>query len=273
MFIRIPLYLFASLLAHYSFAHGELDERIAKATQEIKAHPDSAALLQKRGELYFQHEEYENSIADFSNCEKMGYSDPRLDLNFAKSLDRLKRGEEAMPYLDKILRKDKKHVKALQLKARILFSHQKHEEAAGYFEQVIDYSIKTLPLNYFEASRAWENCNTPEDIQKAVAIIQHGIDDLGELLTFYLRLVELSLSSKNYQAAIAYQTNIIEKSFRRERPLYQRAMIHLAAGDKVAARLDLENAEKAIEQLPTRVKNIRATKKLSTTINEALLEL
>ena len=62
--ILLSVLLLNIFLLPSSFAHGDLDERILEVTEEIKASQDSAYLYFKRGKLYFQHEEYEKSIAD-----------------------------------------------------------------------------------------------------------------------------------------------------------------------------------------------------------------
>ena len=46
-------------------AHGDLHKRILNVTEEIQKNPDSANLYFKRGKLYYQHNNYINSLKDF----------------------------------------------------------------------------------------------------------------------------------------------------------------------------------------------------------------
>ena len=134
------------------------------------------------------------------------------------------------------------------------------------FDAVIGYTSETLPENYFESSEAWVKV----DMQRAVEVIENGIRDLGPLLTFYRRLVELCMLVGDYDNAIDWQTEIIDRSERKERAYLERAKIFLTAKDPENARSDLQSARDAIEKLPPR---IRSQKNILELEEEIRLEL
>lgn len=255
-------------------AHGDLHERILIVTKEIKAHPDSAYLYLKRGELLYQHEEYKKALKDFKKSEKLGYADSRL--LFAISLAEYKRGrtDVALAEVNELIRRDPDHVKALRLKGQILFDMEQFAVAAGTFEEVILRSETTLPENYLEASYAWENSGIQKGNERAIVIIHTGMQTIGPLRTFLDRLVEISLRNQDFDAAIGYQTEIIGQSERKEWAYYQRALTYIMKGDMVLARADLQAADTEILRLPQRLqsqKNVLDLKEKITFQFESLL--
>lgn len=270
---RIILLTFVCSLLPKLHAHGDLHERIVAKTTEIETYPDSAFLYIYRGELHFQHESYEESIADYETAYALGYDDHRLDIDFAKTYDRLEEYELALTYLSKVLDDIPNHVIALRTQGKVLYNKGDYEKAAQSFEGVIAHAADLFTENYMEASRAWEACGSAFCMQKSVEALLNGKADLGNLFVFNHRLVSLYKSMEDYEQAIAYQDIIIESANRKERPLFERALINMEAGNLKAAKADLELARAAIYKLPIRLQHIMATKNLKTEIDELATEL
>ena len=269
----IYLIILILLSANFTFAHGELDQRIKEVSAEIKSNPDSAFLYLKRGELYYQHEEYKKSIQDFKKCSKLDYKGSRLLFGFAKSYERLEKITTSLDYVNHILANNANNVKALRLKGQLLFKMKKYSQAAHNFEKVVKYASKTIPENYLEISQAWEKSNDNNALQRASDCIKKGILDLGELQVFYIRLIELYLKFEDYDSALVYQSKILENSKRNERAFYSRVLIYLKAGNTITARSDLEMSLSAIHHLPERIKNNKAMKDLKSNVVQSLERL
>jgi tetratricopeptide (TPR) repeat protein len=272
-FILAIVFIGVSLLTQTAHGHGDLHERIVATTQEIKSFPDSALLYLKRGELLYQHIEYKKSIRDFKKCSKLGLQSTKLLLGYAKSYEGLQKWEKALGFLDEILAVDEGDVRALRLHGQILMKMGKYKEAALSFEKVIQFADQTFTENYMEASLAWEKENSSEGKEKARKILLEGMDQLGELVVFYDRLVDLARRQGDYEAALFYQNKLVEKSNRKERAYYQRAQIQLEKGDISAARVDLQLATEAIEKLPSRLRNIKSIKELESDIQTLIQSL
>jgi tetratricopeptide (TPR) repeat protein len=137
--------LLTILIAGQSLAHGDLHEMIKKVSKEIKSSPDSAFLYLKRGELYFQHEDFEESIEDYTTCSKLGYNNPRLYFAFAKTYDRIENYNFALSYINKILIDNALNVKALRLKGQILCRTKQYLSGADRHIDCFQlYSISNL---------------------------------------------------------------------------------------------------------------------------------
>ncbi len=249
-----------------AFSHGDLHERILYHTFLIENHPDSAMLFLERGELYYQHESYEEALADFETYRSHGAISNRFYLSNAKA--NLKSGqlETAMASIDELLEIETNDVRALRLKGNVFEAMGRFTEAAGHYEKVISLAEKTFTENYFETSTAWEKAGTEEGFDHAVQVLEKGIEDLGPLLVLHDRLVSLHTDNGYFNEAIDWQNRILELSPRKERPYYDRAMIFLEMGDIESAKLDFDQAKQAISQLPVRIRNVESTRQLSAEI-------
>ncbi len=255
--------IFLLLLALYVspqmvFAHGDLDKRIKKASKEIKENPNDPALYLKRGELYFQHEEYKKSIDDYKMCVKLDMDSNLLNFRFAQSYEKKNAHKKALRHLDKILKTESEHVKAWRLKGLVLYKEKKFCDAATCYENVLTFAKESFTENYLDASKAWEHCKKKGQAQNATEVIQRGLENLGTLNVFYQRLVYLYQKEKNFTAALDFQNKIITSLKRKEHAFYKRALIHKDAENPTAAKEDLQMSLDLIAALPRRFRKTKA---------------
>lgn len=253
-------------------AHGELDKRIKEISIKILDNPTNTSLFLARGELYYQHEDYELSIKDFEVCEERSYISDRLHLNFAKSLRLTKDFERSDEYADRILASQPNHVLALKEKAKSAFDQSDFTRSASLFKEVISYVDKTRTDNYFEAITALESCGTKACLIEAISVLEKGIADLGELMVFLEKGVSISLRLKDFKRAHEYQNKIIENAQRKERTFYKKALLFKEQGNEEEAKIMFESSLTALAALPPRIKNNRASQKLKAQIEEELSE-
>ena len=251
----------------YTNAHGDLHERIVQTTEEIKKHPDSAYLYVKRGKLYYQHEDYNKSIYDLKTSQELGHYSNDQQLLFAKAHAKLDNHSNALNYIDVVLIAEQNSVIAIRLKANIFYKQHKYKIAALEYERVLEISKETFPENYMEASLAWEALNTEEGDRNAIIVIQKGIENLGNIISLYHRLVELSIRKKDYESAIMNQNKIIEFSPRKETPYYKLAELQLYNNNKAEALESLATAKVHFNKLPVRIQNTSYMKELMHNIN------
>ncbi len=265
--IILPLFAFLCIVSN-AYCHGDLHERIQKVSSEIEAYPDSAQLFLDRGMLNYQHEKYNESIIDLKACSSLKHSSNHLNLTFAKTYLKLEQPKLAIKYLNKTLKSDPNNVLTLRWKGKALQRLNQFDKAAEHFEAVIQHADKTFTENYLEAAFAWEQDSNESSFNNAVEIIEKGIQDLGPLLMFYNKLVNLHANAGLYDNAVKYQNEIIKLSNRKERPYYQRALIYLKDGNVEFARADLLKSKQEIEKLPQRIKINNATKTLLKNIEK-----
>lgn len=251
-------------------AHGELDKRIKEISIKILEDPTNTSLFLARGELYYQHEDYQLSIKDFKVCENRGYISDRLNLNFAKSYRLIKEYDLSDKYADQILAGRPKHVLALKEKAKIAYDQEDYKRSAILFKEVIEFVDVARTDNYFEAFSALESCGTKECLEEAMVVLEQGIEDLGELMVFLDKGVSISLRLKDFDQAHEYQNKIIQNAQRKERTYYHKALLFKEQGNENDAKQMFQNSLAALEALPARIKGNRASKKLKAQIEEEL---
>lgn len=258
---------FSFLFCTICFAHGDLDERIAKATKELKKTPDSAYLYFKRGKLFYQHEEFQKSIEDLKEAEKLKFYSQEQTLLFAKNYFELEDYYSTISFLDKILHTDSQNVLCIKLKAQTYLKLNKFYEAALHFEKVIEYSSQSFPENYIDTSVAWESLNTNEGYQNAIQIIDEGIFKLGELTILLDRQIQIAVTQKNYDVAIKTQQRIIELSNRKESAYFKLSELYNLKRDSSLALESLNLAKEHFNKLPLRIQNTSSMKDLLKNIN------
>ena len=264
------LLLFLCIASQAAFAHGDLDKRIKKASKEIKENPNDPALYLKRGALYFQHEEYKKSIADYKMCVKLDMDANLLDFRFAQSYEKKNAHKKALRHLDEILKTEPEHVKAWRLKGLVLYKEKKFCDAATCYENVLAFAKESFTENYLDASKAWEHCKQKTQAQNATEVIQRGLQNLGALTVFYQRLVYLYQKEKDFESALDFQNKIIASLKRKEHAFYKRALIYRDAENPVAAKEDLQMSLNLIAALPRRFRKTKAIIKLKNKVQNLI---
>lgn len=244
------------------FSHGDLEERILAVTEEIKTSPDSPYLYFKRGKLYFQHQEFKKSLKDFNQSKLLGYNCSEQDLLFARNYFRLNNFEKTLFHTNYILDTDKKNVRALKLKAKTLMNLDRFQESALTFELVVDYADESFPENYIDASLSWEALNTSHGLNRASKIIETGIEKLGNLISLFDRLIDISVDQKDYKKAIEIQFKMLNIVSRKERAYYKLTELYLIDNNPNMAIETVNLAKEHFYRLPLRIQNTSFMKKL-----------
>ena len=258
------------LMAVPSYAHGDLEARIKKVSKQIEKNPKDVSLYLKRGELYYQHEEYRKSIVDFEHALALGNKSNELSILRARSYFKAKKHSISLDILDDVLVTNSNHVEANRWKGKILASQAKYEAAAKALQLALQHSQKKLPDHYLELAATYQAQRNPSATHQACSVITNGIQELGPLLAFLNTLVTYHESVEEFGQAIAYQTKVIDASNRKEIPYYIRATLHAKNNSPSLAKKDLTSAQDAIEKLPRRLINSSAVVKLSNEISNLL---
>ena len=252
------------------YGHGDLHKRIKEVSAEIKKDPDNLSLYLKRGKLYLEHEEYDNSLKDLARLRDANYEDKIWHIYAARCYNALAEYENALNSVTHYLDTDSLNVRALRLRGHIFYGYECFDMATESYEMVLRHSIKTLPENYLECASAYMISDQMDKLNSATRVLNQGINQMGNIPVLYERLVNIHLKHGDIDDAIRYQTRIVDMMNRKENALYRRAEMWMSAGDVDAAKADYMKASDAINALPQRIKNNRATIDLMTNINNKL---
>lgn len=255
------------LLALPCLAHEGLYEQLAKITQQIKAEPNNGSLYLKRGELYRQLRQWRNALSDY---------DQAIRINSLLAETEFLRGrmwlEAAQPKLAErslslFLRTKPESAEAWLLRARALEQLKKHGEASADFTRAIELTSQPKPDVFIERAKAQLNARQPED---ALAGLELGIRQFGQLVTLQLQVIEVELKLKRWNAALNRLDQISAQSPRKESWLAQKGEILLLAGRKPEAQQVFKQSLLAIENLPANLRQTRAIEELKRTVKRRL---
>jgi len=269
----ILLMILSICVSEYCLAHGDISKRIKQISESITLHPDSALLYHQRGILYTQHGDFELALNDFKVCEQLNYMNSFLQLDVAKIFFYLKNFNKAILLVDEVLCIESTNIFALQLKAEILKAQELYVEAANYFEDVLEYSNQPTPENYIQTFNTWQLSEHLEANCNALSALEKGIKKLGPLYVLKKEIINYHLNNGNVVDAIKLQEQIVNSLNRKEHAYYDLALMKIDASMNKSAENDLNLALKAIEKLPPKAKNTKATNALIQKINQLLYKL
>jgi len=253
-------------------AHGPIHEQIAALTNLLKEDPQNAALYLKRGELHSYHRHWPAALADY---ERAALLDPTLPaVNFARGKTLLQAGSpgQAKSALDRFLAKHPEHAEALATRARVLVILGERLAATADYTRAIA-AMESLgrpkPEYYLERARAL-TAEGGDHADEALRGLDEGVRRLGPIVPLQLLAIQLELTGKRYDAALARLDTLASQSARKESWLVRRGEILEQAGRAAQARLAYEQALAAIESLPARHRTTETTAKLEAQIRAAL---
>jgi tetratricopeptide (TPR) repeat protein len=261
--ILYSLFFFASTL--FVAAHGDLTKRINIKTSEIKLNPNNPELYFDRGFLYQQHEEYDKAVSDYLKAEDLGFNDKLLDFRKAETYYKWGKYKLALTASSAYLVKDNIDVKINKLHAQILFELKHFDKAFEHYKFFIDTVEDPRPEDYIEFSLiSIANYN---DYNKAIEILENGIQKLGNVISLQLEKLEYYKKSNQVEKAIEQYNQFILNNKRNEFWYYKKANYLFENNQIAQCKIALEQSKVSISILKDRIKNTQAIKNLIKNIN------
>jgi tetratricopeptide (TPR) repeat protein len=252
--------LVTGIAAPNAQAHGDLHERILSVSREIAATP-TAVLHLKRGELYHDHEDYRQALADFDRAEELN---PSLDaVRYARGRTLFKSGQlaEARAALDIYLEKKPMHADAFLLRARVLSAQKHYAEAVRDFDRNLALTAQPLPECFLERAEA---LLATGEKRSALASLDEGIRRLGNLVTLQNAAIALEVDVGDFDGALARVDRVLVDMRRKESWLARRGEILERAGRSAEARKTFGEALGLINRLPAQHRETKSMRELQT---------
>ena len=249
------------------FAHGDVHDRIVALTQQIaQSSSNAASLYFQRAELYRIDGDFTNALVDLARVEKLDPSVVRVGYCRGRVLFEANRLQEALPPLDKYLAGKPKDADAYTVRARTLKKLGRFQAAVDDYTVAIAQSTPG-PEMFIERAEAYRGMGKPD---AAIGSLEEGIRKMGPLVTLQLPAIDLEVSLKRYDAALARIDTVSARLQRKETWLVRRADVLRQAQREEEARKTYMEALAAIERLPPAHRGTRAMLDLRERIHAAL---
>jgi tetratricopeptide (TPR) repeat protein len=252
-------------------AHDDLRTQIAALTRKIAAEPGNAGLYLRRGELHRFCRDVPAAFADYSRARRLDPGLAAVDLGAGRVLLEAKRPAEAKGFLERFVRARPKDSEGRLELARALVRLRSVNAADEQYASAIALASRPSPHVYFERAQILRAAGR---LSAAIRALDDGIARLGPLASLEELAIDLELSRKNYDGALAR----LDRTFppangRQETRLARRGEILAAAGRSIEARETFRQAKRSIEGLPPRLRQTRAIQKLEERVRKSLKSL
>lgn len=234
------------LVSAAALGHGAVHERIATLTLQIRAHPNDAALLAKRGELHALDENWTQAADDFE--EALALEPERADVMHHLAAAKLQLGDatEALRLAERSLERQP-DPRALVVRARA------HERLGSWRKAVDDMSLVIAKANAPSPETYVERAHMQErggDGDGSIAGLHEGMAHLGPLVTLIEPAIEIEARRGRPAAALALVEHLEPSLATAPRWLAKRGELSESAGRRDEAKVAYEAALAALDRLP-----------------------
>lgn len=266
------LVLFFTIKAGLLFAHGDLDEQIVRLSQRIEKDSNNAQLYLKRGQVYFQHGDFEEAKKDYFKTRELDGKLDILDFLLAKLYAKHNLPDTALIYVNVFLKEHPENPNALISRAGI------HRQLGDLelSQQDLAKALKGLkppqPRHYIDIAETILYADST-NYSEALEWIEEGQSQFVFDIVLQTKKVELLVKDKQYENAILGIENIMNNFSRKEKWYLEKAKIYEKMKEHEQALEMYQASLTAIQNLPTRLQKTTAIIELEALALEGILKL
>jgi len=254
-------------LASSAYGHGVLQERIVKLTGEIAVWPQNAALYLQRAELYRQHQQFNEALADLEVARMLVPTMSAVSSTRARVFAESGQITNALAEVESLLKDKPEHQGALVIRARCRLALNQVQAAIDDFTRAIAASKSAEPDLYLERARA---CAAAGQFANAVRGLDEGVARLGALLSLQLAAIEYERQNGVFDDALARVDKILAAQMVKEPWQVLRGEILVQAGRWGLAREAFQQALAGIDKYPPVRRGLDLTVQLQARAREGL---
>ena len=251
-------------------AHADIQVRLAELTQQIASTPNDPALYLQRAELHRRHQDWEATLADYRQVERLAPSRSE-ELEFYRGQMWLEAGQpgKARALLDRYLAMHPDHVQALVVRGHAAVELGEPVMAARFLSAAIQHSEQPTPELYLERAQVLVSAG-PKYVDQALRGIDEGLIRLGPVIKLIQYAIDLEQERGHYTAALARFETLPPQMRGHPKWITRRGEILAAAGRVKEARTTYAKALSAIQELPPRRQRVKAVVNLEAEIRQRL---
>lgn len=269
---KVVAVLIAILWASESLAHGDMHHRINDLTRQLSKSSKDTTLLLERGRLYLDARHPQEAIADFTHVLKLAPQDYGVYFYLAQANLAVKKNNAALLALDTFMQhqnQDAPRARGLALRGDIYHASGKFADAALAYTESLQYKKSSaLPDDYIHLANTYLAADKNNTV-KATAVIDEGIQHLGNLHALEQRALAIELEANQPQAALQRINRLLAQS-PTPHLLMQKGKMLKNMGDMEQAMTTFAAAITSIEQMPAARSNTPAMQTLRKEITQQM---
>ncbi|QUE51686.1 tetratricopeptide repeat protein [Luteolibacter ambystomatis] len=234
-------------LAGVSHAHGTHSDLMKLVDDQLAREPRNGELWYRRAELDLEHGDWAETLRDLEKTEECAPGKFPVLWVKGQVLDAENKPEEAKGVLDTFLSGNPTHWAALASRARVETKLGLHEKAVLDYTAALANNREAEP-DLVQETAACLAANGHDD--EAIRVLEAGLKRLGAIPSLQIKVIEVEVNARRYDAALA-RVAMIEKSAPRPEPwMVQRAGILIRAERPREARATWESLLSHLQSLP-----------------------
>ena len=270
-YLSFALAALALLCPGAAGAHDGSHERIDRLTAAIAEAPSSAGLYAERAAVYRDDEEFNAALDDYERAIRLDPVALGVSIQYAETLFEAGRVPQSLEAVEGFILDHPDDLAARLLYARILAKMGSHEEAARNFQRVVADAVAANRKPSPDLVLQWANAlSNSGDAEAAIAALDRGCELLGRLMVFEERSIALETDLGRFESALQRIDRIMASTPRKERLLVLRGETLEAAGRIAESSAAYREALESLSALPTRLREVPASRKLATVLRSRL---
>ncbi len=250
-------------------AHDDPHQSIERITLQIEQDPYNAELYLRRGELHRQSSHFDAALADFDHVATLSPDDETIHFHRGRLLFEAEEFPEAWLALDRFLTSHPSHARGFMVRGRLLRKLGLPLEAAQDYARALSLTPNPTPVMFVEHAQALAEAGGPW-VEMAIQSLDDWNQKLGPLILLESLAIDLEVEGQQYDAALVRIDQVLTEMARKEVWLVRRGEVLEMAGRKEEARVAYRDALKTIEALPSRLRQVPASRELETHVRALL---
>lgn len=266
------------LLSFTAQPHPAIEHQLEAVNAQLKKQPDDAELLISLGKLYLEYGDNAKALEHFSHATALEptlgdawYWKAQSDKNLQHFNDALKDNQH---FMQLYIRHPADNINQAALSrgyfqcGDILMGMNKPADAATCYQNGISNNDHASPEQYLLLINSLRASSQSDAAIKAV---ENAIHTHGELPQLLLAIAEeIETERQHFQAALRWLDRALQKPYRHEYLLLQKAQLQRSMHDEKGAQQSLQAALDAITALPLTKQHSQATLEQEKKIRSAI---
>ena len=219
------------MLAKIALNAGNTDKAKDYLFKLINKYPESYMGHKTLAEVYEKEEKYSVAADEYIRASELNNKDLKLNYNIARLLNKDERPEEAIAFLQDILKKKPEYYEATNLLGEILYSNERYKEAINVYMNALRYNPGNYDL-YYNLGMVYTMVN---DFQRAKEFYEKAAEINSLLYNAKLSLGQIALIAGDLDEA----ENFFKESLKGEDveagSYYYLSQVAILKGDKEKA--------------------------------------